>query len=291
MKQNNPFNKSSTAEDVTRGLDLAGQTILITGCNSGIGFETMRVLALRGARVLGAARTLSKAASACAKVEGNAAPLACDLSEPDSVRAAVAAIDEPLNAIVANAGVMALQEKTLQYGVEGHFFTNHVGHFILVTGLLKHLTKDGRLVVLASGAHSFARGKNLNFEDLSWNRPYKPWAAYGYSKLANILFSLELAKRLPDGQTANALHPGIIDTALWRNLPVQEAQKMKSSFGLKTVEFGAATSVFLAVHPSVAGVTGSYFSNCAVAQPSVHARDDKLGARLWDVTETLVGTL
>ena len=283
------FNKSSTGEEVTEGLDLSGRTILVTGCNSGLGLETMRVLALRGARVLGTARTEAKASKACASIKGDTIPLVCELSEPSSVRSTVEAVEEPLDAIIANAGIMALQDRNVQYGVEEHMLTNHVGHFILVTGLQNRLTTDGRVVILSSGAHSYARGKELNFDDLAWDhRTYTPWIAYGYSKLANILFAKELARRLPQGQTANALHPGIIDTAIWRNVPDEAAKRMKRSLSFKTIEQGAATGIFIATHPSPSNISGEYFTNCAIGKPSAFAQDENLAARLWEVTEELV---
>ena len=282
------FNSSSTAEQVTEGLDLSGRTILLTGCNSGLGLEAMRVLALRGARVLGTARTQAKASKACASIKGDTVPLVCELSEPSSVRATVEAVQEPLQAIIANAGVMAVQDRIVPHGIEAHMFINHVGHFILVTGLLNRLVTDGRVVIISSAAHAYARGNGLNFDDMAWNRPYKPWAAYGYSKLANILFAKELAKRLPDGQTANAVHPGIIDTQLWRHLPKETAQRMKNTMGFKTIGQGAATAVFVATHPSLATVSGEYFTNCAIGSPTAFARDETLAAKLWDATEAVV---
>lgn len=285
------FDRTSTAEQVTEGLDLAGRTILVTGCSSGLGLETMRVLALRGARVLGTARTEAKAAAACAQVEGDAVPLVCELSDPASVRATVASVQEPLHAIIANAGVMALPELQLQHGVEAHMFTNHVGHYLLVMGLLDRLAESARVVMLSSAAHGYARSPDVRFDDLSWTSPYAVWVAYGRSKLANILFAKELAKRLPAGQTANAVHPGVIDTPLWRHIPPPEADRMRTTMRFKTIAQGAATEVFVATHPSVAGVTGAYFDNCAVKPGSELARDEALAARLWRATEAVVAGL
>lgn len=263
----------------------------MTGCNSGLGLETMRALALRGARVLGAARTHAKASTACASVDGDTVPIVCELSDPASVRAAVDAVRSPLHAIVANAGVMALQDLVLQHGVEAHMFTNHVGHFMLITGLLDRLAARGRVVVLSSGAHSYARGRDITFESLVWDGLYEPWSAYGQSKLANILFVKELAKRLVDGQTANALHPGIIETPLWRHMPTEESARMRDTMSFKTIAQGAATQVFVATHPSVAAVSGQYLGDCAPRKPSALARDRALAARLWDTTSELVATL
>jgi hypothetical protein len=147
------FGYASTAEDVTRGLDLNGKTILLTGCNSGLGLETLRVLSLRGARVLAAARSRNKARHASATTGAGATPLACDLAEPDSVRACVAEVEKmgvELAAIICNAGIMALPELTLAHGYEAQFFTHHIGHFLLVTGLLSKLAPAGRVVMLSS---------------------------------------------------------------------------------------------------------------------------------------------
>ena len=285
------YNASSTAMQVTDGLSLSGRTMLVTGANSGLGRETMRVLALRGARVIGASRTLERAAEACEDMSGETVPLACDLSDPSSVRTAVEAVREPVHAIIANAGVMALQERTLMHGIEAHMLINHVGHFMLVTGLLDRLSPDARVVVLSSAAHSYARGKSVTFDGLGWDRPYKPWTAYGHSKLANILFAKGLAARLEDGQTANALHPGIVATPLFRHLPEAEAARMNRGLKFRSVPQGAATQVFVATHPSAASVTGAYFGDCKERQPSKLARDAALAKRLWETTERVVAQL
>lgn len=285
------FDADSTAEDVTAGLDLSGKTILLTGCNSGLGLETMRVLALRGARVIGTARTREKAENACKSLDGDTRGVVCELGDLASVRAAIQQIDEPLDAIIANAGVMAIQQRELIEGVEAHLFTNHVAHFVLVNGLLERLRPNGRVVMLSSGAHAYAKGGNINFDDLGWNHDYTPWAAYGVSKLANILYAKELAKRLPAGQTANALHPGVIYTPLWRHIPAPDADRLKSNLRFKSVPQGAATQVFVATHPSLSGVSGAYFSDCHVAEPTAPALDEALAKHLWQATAQLVASL
>ena len=142
----NGFGYRSTADDVTAGRYLNGQTILVTGCNSGLGLQTVRVLGLRGARVIATARTADKARAACATLAGDFVPLACELSDPTSVRACVEAVkkDQPaLDVIICNAGIMALPEARQAYGYELQFLTNHIGHFMLVTGLLGRLTPRG----------------------------------------------------------------------------------------------------------------------------------------------------
>ncbi len=284
------FGFESTAEEVTQGLDLEGTRWLVTGCNSGLGQETARVLALRGAHVIGTARTLSKATAA---MESNAGtPVACELTDPASIRAAVEKIQAgpTLHGIIANAGIMALPELQKVHGVERQFFVNHVGHFMLVTGLLDRLEDKGRVVILSSGAHRMARDSGLELENISGERDYDPWRMYGRSKLANILFARSLAVRLDRRRTANALHPGVIDTELGRHLPDREAMyaRMKK---LKSVAQGAATQCFVATHPSLAGKTGRYFSDCGYASPVPAALDDAAGEALWETTAQLVAQL
>ncbi len=281
------YKKWLTAEQVTEGLDLAGKTALITGCNSGIGFETMRVLALRGAKVIGVARTLKKANAACAKIEGDTAALECELSDPESIAAAIKQVAQPVDILIANAGVMALQSKEMVFGFEKHLFVNLIAHALLIKGLRQRLTKDASIVIVASAAHSFARGKGIDFNDLEWKREYKPWVAYGQSKLANILYTRALARRLPKGQTINCLHPGVIQSSLWRHLPKEEATRMQKNLNPITIEQGAATSVFLATNPAMKKHNGEYFSNGALGKASALAQDKSLAEKLWEVTDSL----
>jgi NAD(P)-dependent dehydrogenase (short-subunit alcohol dehydrogenase family) len=289
----NGFGYATTAEEVTEGLDLQERTILLTGCNSGIGHETLRVLARRGAHVIGAARTEDKAKQACDGVSGETTPVACELSEPSSIRACVQRVRElgrSLNAIICNAGIMALPELRQKHGYELQFFTNHIGHFILVTSLLDQLAARGRVVVVASDAHKGAPPEGIEFDNLSGERGYRPFAAYGQSKLANILFANELAKRLgTSGQTANSLHPGVIRTNLGRNMNfiARGALALGAPLVLKSVSQGAATQCYVAVHPSLQGATGKYFADCNEATPTAHARDQAMAAKLWDVSERI----
>lgn len=301
VKRNGPngLGFGSSAEEATAGADLHGRTVLVTGCNSGLGRETIRVLAIRGARVIATARTLEKASEACAGLpgEGGFVPLACELSEPASVRACVAAVERqngPLNALVCNAGIMALPQLTQKFGYELQFLTNHLGHFLLVTSLLNRLTADGRVVVVASDAHRRAPRAGVELDNLSGARDYTPWKAYGQSKLANILFTKELARRLAGGgRTANALHPGVINTNLNRSLPAvaRLALRIGEVLVLKDAAQGAATQCYLAASPAVAGVSGQYFADCNPAQPLPIANDAALAARLWEASEKIVATL
>lgn len=295
----NGFGYGSTAEDVTAGLDLSGKTVLITGCNSGLGLESVRVLRMRGAHVVGTARTVAKANEAGASTSGGTfTGLACELSDPTSVRACVAAVKDEglmLDAVMANAGIMALPTLQKAHGYELQFFTNHIGHFMLVTGLLDQVKDDGRLVITSSEAHRSAPKETIELDNLSGDRGYSPWRAYGQSKIANILFAKELSKRLSGTKkTANALHPGVIDTNLSRSMtnPLKGlAYAIGSVIALKSVPQGTATQCFLAVHPKAATVTGEYFSNCNPATPRPDANDASMAKRLWERSEEIVAAL
>ncbi len=291
------FGYGSTAEQVTQGLSLAGKTYLVTGCNSGLGQEALRVLTLRGARVVGTARTLDKAKAACAAVSGQTVPLACELSEPVSVHACVAAVKAQglkLDGLICNAGIMALPKLEQAHGYELQFFTNHVGHFILVTGLLEQLTDTGRVVMLSSSAHQMAPKGGIEFDNLGGTKHYGDWKNYGQSKLANLLFAKELARRFAGTRkTANAVHPGVIQTNLGRhmNAAMGFLFGVFGSVALKSVPQGAATEVYVATHPSLAGVSGLYFADCNVSKCRADADDPALAKRLWDMTEQIVAGL
>jgi WW domain-containing oxidoreductase len=254
--------------------------------------ETLRVLSLRGARVIAAARTLDKARTATFDVSRTSLPVACELSDPGSVTACVQEVKnqtDKLDAIVCNAGIMALPQLLQISGYEAQFFTNHIGHFILVTGLLDHLADLGRVVMLSSDAHRTAPAEGVQFDNLSGDKGYQAWRAYGQSKLANLLFAKELARRLPKvGQSANAVHPGVIKTKLQRSMPklAQRAMQLLEPVFLKTIEQGAATQCYVAVHPG-ATQSGEYFADCNVKKPRSAARDPALALRLWEVSERI----
>ena len=289
----NGFGYNSTAEQVTAELDLSGKTYLLTGCNSGIGHETARVLGLRGARVIAAARSLDKATAACADFGPNAVPVACELSEPSSVRAAVTRVRElghTLDGILCNAGIMALPQRTLQHGYEAQFFTNHVGHFILVTGLIDLLAADGRVVMTSSSAHTGTYVEGIRINDLDASGGYSAWGAYGQSKLANILFANHLSTKLKPGQTANAVHPGVIRTNLGRhmNVVVRSLFPVFSPIFMKSVPQGAATQTLVATQTSVANQTGQYWADCNATRGSAFTRDAALAEKLWTKTEQIV---
>ena len=306
------FGAESTAAEVVDGIDLSGKRVIVTGGASGIGTETTRALAGAGAEVTIAARRTDQAEQVAGEVEGDVrvgAPL--DLSDLASVRAFVAAWDGPLDVLVNNAGVMAIQELTLNgAGLEMQFATNHVGHFALATGLHDALAaSDGeaRIVSVSSRGHLQSP---VVFDDISFaEREYSPFGAYGQSKTANVLFAVGATDRWAgDGIVANALMPGGISTPLQRHLPegwvaqrMKELEEAGGSATLKTPEQGAATSVLLAVRPELEGVGGRYFEDCneaAVVEPGTereaaagvaqYALDRDNADRLWELSEQLV---
>ncbi len=280
------FGADATAEQVTAGIDLTGATALVTGCNSGIGYETMRVLALRGAHVLGTARSAAKAREACASVTGETTPLVLELTDFDSVVACadqVRAMDAPLDMLICNAGVLLRGLRQVD-DLEMHFVVNHLGHFLLVHRLLGEVTAapQGRVVVVSSMAHRNTPAGGIQFNNLS-GRGWKG-SAYGHSKLANGLFALELARRLEGtNATANVLHPGVIDTNIFRHV---DFNIPKNRF--KSIAQGAATTCYVAAHPSLAKVSGVYFSDCNPEEPSEQMRDAAMARRLWEVSEALL---
>ncbi|MBT8108628.1 MAG: SDR family NAD(P)-dependent oxidoreductase [Gammaproteobacteria bacterium] len=290
------FDQNSTAEEVTEGLDLSGKLAVVTGCTSGIGFETMRVLAKRGAHVVGTSRSLERAQEACRSVIGTTSPAQLDLGDFDSVvRCAndILSLRSPIDMLILNAGYRGGgNERQLIDGVEKHFVINHLGHFILVNRLLARLyvSVQGRVVTVASRtAYRDAPGEGILFDDLAMQRDYSDSMAYGHSKLANVLFSLKLAELLRGTRmTSNALHPGVISTELARNLnPLTRfIWNAYVSVNGKTVEQGAATTCYLAAAPVLGNVSGNYFEDCnAVAiEGQGHMQDMAMADRLLDTT-------
>lgn len=284
-----PFGPRSTAEEVAAGLDLSGKNIVITGCNSGLGLESMRVLAARGAHVIGTARSSEKAVQACESIAGETTPMVLELTDFDSIRSCaetIRTLDVPIDVLMCNAGVMAVQELRLYNGVEMQFAVNHLGHFLLVNELLDSVkaAQAGRIVILSSCAHHAEVPGGIDFDNLDGSKSYSPWPAYRRSKLANGLHAMELARRLEGtGVTSNAVHPGVIKTNLWRQLPDEVSDEGMN----KTVPEGAATQCYVGVNPIPAEITGQYFADCnpVVANPLMY--DRALASRLWEVSEQL----
>jgi len=294
------FDKNSTAEEVTEGIDLKDKLAVVTGCTSGIGFETMRVLAMRGAHVVGTSRSLEKAQAACARVGGMTTPLQLELSDLDSVVTcanAVRSLQSPLDILVCNAGYLGGSgERQLVNGVERHFAINHLGHFVFVNRLLGRLLMawQGRIVVVGSrAAYRSAPEAGIDFNDLGVSKDYEDRRAYGQSKLANVLFSLHLAKLLRGTRvTTNSLHPGVINTEIDRNMSrVKQTgfALMASLGGTKTVEEGAATSCLVATSPLLDSTSGQYFEDCnaVTVVGDNHMHDGAMAEELWRVSEEM----
>jgi NAD(P)-dependent dehydrogenase (short-subunit alcohol dehydrogenase family) len=291
-----PFGSESTAEEVTRGIDLSGMTALVTGCNSGIGHETLRVLALRGAHVFGAARTIEKARDACDSVAGHTTPIVVELTDLDTVVSAAEVVKEmtdTLDMLICNAGVMEIQQLEQVNGIEKQFFVNHIGHFVLVNQLLDQVINapQGRIVLVSSGqAMRTAPETGIQFDNLSGELGYDPGTAYGHSKLANILFTVELTNRLKGtNATANALMPGVIPTNLGRHMPywkVWVLENLGKPF-TKTIAQGAATTCYVATAPALSGISGFLFSDCNPTRPGGNTENAEMAARLWTVSEEL----
>lgn len=302
-----PFGAESTASDVVAGVDLAGKRAIVTGASSGIGVETARALVAAGAEVTLVVRTAAAGQKIADNIRASTARGKVlvgllDLADQGSVAEFVDGWSGALDILVANAGVMATPEVRTAEGWELQFATNHLGHFALITGLHNALAQGGhaRVVVVSSVGH--INGEVL-FEDLDFTRhTYDPWAAYAQSKTANILFTVEAAKRWAvDGITVNALNPGRIwATGLGRHMDAPPASfdpKGGTGVSEKTIEQGAATSTLLAASPLVDGVTGRYFEDCEEAVPFVpgirrgvaaHAFDPQKAERLWQVSLDLI---
>jgi len=291
------FGAKSTAEEVTAGIDLAGKTAVVTGANSGLGYETMRVLAMRGAHVIGTGRTIEKADAACESIDGTTTPVVLELSDLASVASCVEQIrriGEPIDMLICNAGIMALPELQQVNGIERQFFVNHLGHFAFATGLIGQVraARQGRIVMLSSSGHQWAPETGIEFDNLSGERDYDPNRMYGQSKLANGLFAFELARRLAGtGVTANAVHPGVIMTNLGRHFAQwkQTAARLIGWTFMKSIEAGSATQCYVATNPTLTDISGYYFADCNPLLPTSQMQDAALAARLWDVSEELTG--
>ncbi len=318
------FGATSTTDEVLSGADLHGKRVLVTGVSAGLGVETARSLVAHGAYVVGAARDLTKAESATAQVRKDAAAkgggfelIALDLASLKSVRAcadALLAKGQPFDVVIANAGVMGTPFGHTADGFETQFGTNHLGHFVFVNRIARLIRKGGRLINLSSAGHRYS---NVDLDDPNFEQtPYEPFVAYGRSKTANILFAVAFDKRHKDqGVRAAAVHPGVIQTELARNVDPAELQKLldqinqqnvaegKGPFQWKTIPQGSATSVWAGVVASADEVGGRYCENCHVGQivpenvtisgvsegVRAYALDRKNAEALWKKSEEMVG--
>ncbi|MGB8684701.1 MAG: oxidoreductase [Candidatus Binatus sp.] len=308
------FGAKSTALEVIAGHDLSGRDAIVTGGASGIGVETVRALAVAGARVVLATRDRAKGDSVAATLRKETARdsiefRALDLASLASVRAFVAEylkLKRKLHILINNAGIMATPLAYTADGFESQFGTNHLGHFALTTGLLPALkaADKARIVELTSIGH---RRSDVHFDDLNFHRrPYDPWDAYGQSKTANVLFAVGATERLrADSIVANAVHPGGIMSGLQKYVSREEQIKMgwidesgTVNPRFKSTEQGAATSIWAAVASELEGVGGRYLEDCSVAKPwssdspfsgvMPYALDASHARQLWSVSEELI---
>ena len=313
------FGATSTTNEVLDGVSLSGKRVLVTGVSAGLGVETARALAAHGAEVVGAARDLTKARAVTAGVRaaangGGFELLELDLASLDSVRVcADALVDDgkPFDLVICNAGVMATPFGKTTDGFETQFGTNHLGHFVLVNRIASPMKPGSRLVNLSSAGHRYS---DVDLDDPNFERtPYDPWAAYGRSKTANILFAVEFDRRHKDrGIRAAALHPGAIQTELSRYLDDEARRELTEIMtqvgklpGAKPIEYksvpaGAATSVWAAAVAKADAVGGRYCEDCHVADVidasgftfsgvRPYALNPERAQALWAKSEQMVG--
>ena len=314
MTNTESFNAGSTTDDVLAGINLQGKTAVVTGASSGLGEETSRALASKGAKVIMVARQLEKLQAAADRIKSavtnaDLALVTLDLSDLPSVREGAKAITEQVDRfelLINNAGLMACDFDKTADGCELQFGTNHIGHYLLTTLLAPALiaANGARVVNLSSGGHKYAP---VDFSDLNYeNKAYDKWLAYGQAKTANALFAVALAKRLGDkGVQSFAVHPGAISTELGRHLTADditammaEAEKSGMTFSYKSIPQGAATSVWAATSPALNGKTALYLEDCGIGREVgegeeggyyAYALDAAEADKLWDVSETIVG--
>lgn len=297
----------STADDVLRGIDLSGSTAIVTGGYSGLGLETTRALARAGAHVVVPARRREAAQEAVQGI-GGVETEDLDLADPDSVRGFAdrfLASGREVDLVINNAGIMACPETRVGPGWEAQFATNHLGHYALVNHLWPAIAQGGgRVVAVSSGAHGIT---GVRWDDVQFERAYDRWEAYGQAKAANVLFAVQLdALGRNAGVRAFAVHPGSILTPLQRHLAKAEMvdagwideSGTPADPTFKTPEQGAATQVWAATSPQLAGMGGVYCEDCDVAEPAVdgseggvhaHATDPEQAARLWALSAGLTG--
>ena len=282
--------------------DMTGKTVIVTGANSGIGLEPAGALARAGATTVLTARDPDRGAAAVDTVRARSGRDDVDLEVFDlaslgSVRKGASALLERcprIDVLVNNAGLVLSRRQETEDGLEATFAINHLGPFLLTGILLDRIKQSApaRIVNVSSTAHKGAR-RGLNFDDLQSERRYGGMSVYSKSKLANIYFTTELARRLAGtGVTANSLHPGTVATGYARD---GDATGFLS-FGVRvikpfvlTAERGARTSIYLASSREVADITGGYFVRCRARRPSKVARDQGAARRLWEVSEQLSG--
>jgi len=275
---------------------MQGKTIVITGATSGIGQVAAEKLAAMGARIVLVARDKARADATLGRLRAVAPGLShavhfADLllmAEVRRVAAEIAAAEPRIDVLINNAGAIFARRQETAEGLERTFALNHMSYFVMAAGLRERLaaTPNSRIVNVASGAH---RRGHLDFADLQRKKSYRPFEVYGTTKLCNILFTRELARRLTGtGVTANSLHPGFVATRFGDQSGRLYALGVRiAKLGALSVDKGAATTIYLASSWDVATVSGQYFYKCAPALPSREAQDDAEAKRLWEESERI----
>lgn len=277
--------------------DLTGKTCVLTGATNGIGLVTARELAARGAELFLVCRDRNKGQRVAEEIKENTGNeritlLVGDLSSLADVRQVAQSFveqDKPLHLLLNNAGVFNIKRHLTVDGHEEMFAVNHLAHFLLTNLLLDQMkaAAPARIVNVASGAHMLVRG--INFEDLSFEIGFRALKVYSHSKLANLLFNRQLAKRLEaDRIAANAVDPGEVGTGLgsqngWIGKLLQPAMKLF----LQSPERGARTSIYACTSPQLNGVTGNFYRNCKAHTPKPWAADDNAAEQLWTISANL----
>lgn len=275
--------------------DLKGKIAIVTGANSGMGLSTVEALSNKGATVIMLCRNEERGRAAIAKLteekERNLDLIICDLGDYASIRNFARCVKEKyprIDILVNNAGFISLNRQETKEGIERQFGVNYLGHFLLIMQLLDLMTARSRIVNVASGAHKVGK---IHFDDINLNKGYNVVKAYSQSKLANVLFTRELARRLKKRKiTVNCCHPGAVATNIGID---RETGFGKTVTGMlkpffQTPAQGAATAVFLAVDLSVKNVTGGYFYRCKPAKSSKRSKDRRLAKRLFELSEEMV---
>ena len=275
--------------------NLDGKIAIVTGANSGMGMATVEVLSDKGATVIMLCRSEERGKEAILKLtenkERNLDLILCDLGDYESIRNFAKAVKEKydhIDILVNNAGFISLDRQETKEGLERQFGINHIGHFLLTKELLELMGKGSRIVNVASGAHKTGK---IHFDDINLTKGFNVIKAYSQSKLANVLFTRELARRVADrGITVNCCHPGAVAT----NIGIDRDTGFgKTITGLlkpffQTPMEGARTAIFLASDKSVENITGGYFYKCKIAKSSKRSKSKKLAKKLFELSEKLV---
>ncbi|ARN75653.1 SDR family NAD(P)-dependent oxidoreductase [Oceanicoccus sagamiensis] len=305
------FSFDSTCDDVVSGVDLSGKTAVVTGAYGGLGKETVRALASKGAKVIAVGRNQQRLDETVSELTAltaneNISAVVMDLADLSSVKSAsetIVGLCPQIDILINNAGIMACPLDRTAQGLEMQIGVNHVSHFLMTSLLLPALkaAASARVIALSSVAHKFS---DVMYDDLNWDKTeYDRMKAYGSAKSANAVFAVEFNRLYgAEGITANAVHPGLILTELGRHFTAEDSAAMSSEgMQLKTIEQGAATSVWAATSPELEGKGGLYLEDCQIGEALGHTNplvgycdyimDAEAGKNLWQQTEQLIDGL